>query len=133
MTLDLDRMQLSTAKALTGTVTTDAPLALTLAGGTDAVTVTIDGAAVAAAPSGRAADRGRARRQAHGRRHARLIRSAARSATIIVGAFVLPPGITGNTDASATRRPATPRTRSSGSSTAWSSSAAPIRQVPTGW
>ena len=35
------------------------------------------------------------------------MRSDARSATMIVGAFVLPPGITGNTEASTTRRAST--------------------------
>ena len=40
------------------------------------------------------------------------ISSAARSAIMIVGAFVLPRTIVGITDASATRRPSTPRTRS---------------------
>ena len=59
------------------------------------------------------------------------IRSAARSATMIVGAFVFPPGMTGMTDASATRSPSTPWTRRSGSTTAMSSD--PIRHVPTGW
>ena len=41
------------------------------------------------------------------------IRSAARSAIAIVGAFVLPRGTVGITEASTTRRPSTPRTRSS--------------------
>ena len=59
------------------------------------------------------------------------IRSAARSAIIMVGALVLPPGRLGMTDASTTRRPSTPRTRSSGSTTATSS--LPMRQVPIGW
>ena len=45
----------------------------------------------------------------------------------------LPPMSRGITDASTTRSPATPRTRSCGSTTASSSSAAPIRHVPTGW
>ena len=58
-------------------------------------------------------------------------RSAPFSAIIIVGAFVLPRVIVGITEASITRRPSTPRTRSSGSTTA--SSSVPIRQVPTGW
>ena len=49
---------------------------------------------------------------------------------MIVGAFVLPPVIVGITDASTTRSPSSPRTLSSGSTTA--SSSDPIRQVPTG-
>jgi len=61
----------------------------------------------------------------------RFSRSAARSATAMVGAFVLPPGMVGMTEASTTRRPSTPWTRSSSSTTAIPSS--PIRQVPTGW
>jgi DNA-binding MarR family transcriptional regulator len=58
-------------------------------------------------------------------------RSAARSPIIIDAAFVLPPTMFGMIDASATRSPATPRTRSVGSTTARSS--VPIRHVPTGW
>ena len=50
---------------------------------------------------------------------------------MIAGALVLPPGISGMIDASATRRPSTPRTRSCSSTT--ESSSVPIRQVPTGW
>ena len=59
------------------------------------------------------------------------IRSAARSAIAIVGAFVLPRGTVGMTEASTTRRPSTPRTRSWESTTDVSS--VPMRQVPTGW
>ena len=41
--------------------------------------------------------------------------------------------MTGITDASATRSPVIPWTRSSGSTTAPASVSAPIRQVPAGW
>jgi hypothetical protein len=58
-------------------------------------------------------------------------RSAALSPIMIDGALVLPPGMLGMTDASATRRPSRPRRRSAGSTTAIASR--PIRQVPTGW
>ncbi|MCY1216284.1 hypothetical protein D9M72_281560 [compost metagenome] len=60
-----------------------------------------------------------------------LIRSAAFSPIMIAGALVLPPTSVGITEASATRSPSRPRTRSSGSTTAMSS--IPILQVPTGW
>ncbi|CEJ18001.1 hypothetical transmembrane protein [Ralstonia solanacearum IPO1609] len=63
----------------------------------------------------------------------RRIRSAARSAIMMTGALVLPPMSVGITDASITRSPSMPRTRSSGSTTAAVSSAPPMRQVPTGW
>ena len=59
------------------------------------------------------------------------MRSAAFSATAMVGALVLPRGTDGKIDASTTRRPSTPRTRSSGSTTARSST--PIRHVLVGW
>jgi len=61
------------------------------------------------------------------------IRSAARSAMAIVGALVLPRGTTGITDASTTRRPVTPRTFSSGSTTLFHRDWLPMAQVPTGW
>ena len=60
-------------------------------------------------------------------------KSATCSAIIIVGALVLPPGRQGMIEASTTRKPATPRTRNSVSTTALMSSALPMRQVPTGW
>ena len=53
-------------------------------------------------------------------------RSLAFSATAMVAALVIACGIPGNTEASITRRPATPLTRRASSTTA------PIRQVPTG-
>src|SRR5579875_1622693 len=58
------------------------------------------------------------------------MRSAAFSPTMIVGALMLPPGMVGKTEASATRRAATPRTLSSASTTAISS--VPMRQVEEG-
>jgi hypothetical protein len=58
------------------------------------------------------------------------MRLAQCSPIIMAGAFVLPPGMTGMIDASATRRPSMPRTFRVGSTTArWS---VPIRQVPDG-
>ncbi len=63
-------------------------------------------------------------------RYLRLTRSAARSAIITVGQFVCPLGRRGMTDASTTRRPSIPRTRSAGSTTA--SGSVPMRQVPAG-
>ena len=55
----------------------------------------------------------------------------ANSPIMTVGAFVGAEGIVGMTEASATRRPRVPRTRSSASTTA--SRPVPIAQVPTGW
>jgi len=46
------------------------------------------------------------------------ISALARSASMMVGALVLPVGRLGITEASTTRRPSTPRTRSCGSTTA---------------
>src|SRR5215472_6526789 len=59
-----------------------------------------------------------------------LIKSAAFSAIIMVGAFVLPPGMMGITEASTTRRPSTPWTRNSESTT--DALSLPILHVPTG-
>src|SRR5690606_7443154 len=58
------------------------------------------------------------------------IRSAAFSATMIVGPLVFAPGIVGITEASTTRSPSIPRTFSCGSQTL--SGEPPIAQVPTG-
>src|SRR6185312_13809489 len=68
-----------------------------------------------------------ARHAAAGRGSLPRIRSAAFSAIMIVAAFVFARVIVGITDASTTRRPSTPKTRSSGSTTA------PIAHVDVGW
>jgi len=60
----------------------------------------------------------------------RRIMSAVFSATMNVGAFVFPLGTCGITEASATRSPSIPRTRSEESTTAIAS--LPILHVPTG-
>src|SRR5690606_35493225 len=58
--------------------------------------------------------------------------SATFSPTMIEGALRLPLVIRGKTEESATRRPSTPITRHSGSTTAIRSSARPMRHVPHG-
>ena len=70
------------------------------------------------------------RSKTKGRGYAALIKSAALSAIMMVGALVLPPTSIGMTEASTIRSPCSPRTRSFGSTTAVSST--PILQVPTG-
>src|SRR5687768_4432345 len=60
-------------------------------------------------------------------------KSLARSPIMIAVALVLPCGIVGMIEASATHRPATPRTAQSAPTTANGSSAAPILAVPAGW
>ena len=60
------------------------------------------------------------------------IKSAARSAIIIVGRLVLALGMRGITEASMTRKFVTPRTRHEGSTTAVRLSTRPIEHVPTG-
>src|SRR6202012_4882511 len=59
------------------------------------------------------------------------MKSAARSAIITTGAFVLQDGMIGITEASAIRKPSTPRTRSDGSTT--DCSPLPMAQVPQVW
>jgi metal-dependent amidase/aminoacylase/carboxypeptidase family protein len=63
----------------------------------------------------------------------RWIRSAARSATTMTVTTGFTEVSVGNTEASATRRPATPWTRNRESTTAPGSSDRPIRQVPLTW
>mmetsp|Transcript_56992 Transcript_56992/g.144659 ORF Transcript_56992/g.144659 Transcript_56992/m.144659 type:complete len:256 (+) Transcript_56992:302-1069(+) len=60
----------------------------------------------------------------------RLMMSAPFSATMTVGAFVLPEVTTGNMEASQTRNPSTSRTRNDGSTTTAGSSGCPILHVP---
>ena len=60
-----------------------------------------------------------------------VISRDANSPIMMLGALVLAEGIVGMTEASAMRRPSTPWTRNSASTTA--SRPGPIAQVPTGW
>jgi len=56
-----------------------------------------------------------------------------RSPIMNVATIGLTVGMVGKIDPSAMLSPSTPRTRSCGSTTAMSSEAAPILQVPLGW
>jgi hypothetical protein len=60
------------------------------------------------------------------------IRSATFSAIMMTGALMLPPTKSGVTEASTTRKPSIPKTRSSPSTTAVLSLSVPILQVPSG-
>lgn len=76
---------------------------------------------------------GSARSRAGGGGYPRAIRSAAFSPMSMQVIFGLTATICGMIEASTTRRPSVPLTRSCGSSGADSSSGAPIFTVPTGW
>src|SRR5262249_60214167 len=71
------------------------------------------------------------RGQAHRPRASSRISAAPFSAIIIVGALVLPDVIVGITEASTTRKPSRPNTRSLSSTTANESLSRPILAVPT--
>ncbi len=65
--------------------------------------------------------------------HVFAISSAAFSPIIRIATIGLTVGMVGKMEASAMRRPSSPRTRNAGSTTAEASSGAPILQVPAGW